>query len=102
MPGQTPILIREVLSESTVQFDYGKKFIQHKKLDSLQEYVIIDQKSTLVQTFLEDGQGNCFVFSDDSKENTIKLHSLGLKLSMSKLYKNLSGIHEIQLDVWGD
>jgi Uma2 family endonuclease len=46
-----PILIVEVLSESTAAFDRGDKFAAYRTLPSLQEYVLVDIPSRRVETF---------------------------------------------------
>ena len=37
-----PLLVVEVLSDSTVAFDRGAKFAAYRKLESLQDYVLVD------------------------------------------------------------
>jgi len=46
-----PILIVEVLSESTAAFDRGDKFAAYRSLPSLQEYVLVDIPSRRVESF---------------------------------------------------
>jgi Uma2 family endonuclease len=46
-----PILIVEVLSESTAAFDRGDKFAAYRSLASLQEYVLVDIPSRRVESF---------------------------------------------------
>ena len=45
-----PILILEVLSESTAGFDRGTKFSHYRQIDSLREYVLISQEKAMVDT----------------------------------------------------
>ena len=37
-----PVLVAEVLSESTAKADYGRKFDAYRRLDSLREYALLD------------------------------------------------------------
>lgn len=46
-----PVLIVEVLSESTEAFDRGDKFAAYRSLDSLQEYVLVDIRARRVEAF---------------------------------------------------
>jgi len=46
-----PVLIVEVLSESTAAFDRGDKFAAYRSLDSLQEYVLVDIHARRVEVF---------------------------------------------------
>ncbi|MDX2284767.1 MAG: Uma2 family endonuclease, partial [Bacteroidia bacterium] len=46
-----PVLIAEVLSESTEAYDRGEKFRLYRQLPALREYLLIDQHRPLVQVF---------------------------------------------------
>ena len=46
-----PIVIVEVLSDSTEAYDRGKKFEHYRTIDSLQEYVLISQDRVSVEWF---------------------------------------------------
>ncbi len=48
---QNPLLIVEVLSESTAAYDRGKKFRKYISLPSLVEYILIDEKPPLVHAY---------------------------------------------------
>ncbi len=47
----SPILIAEVLSETTENFDRGRKFIAYQKLESLQYYLLISQTNIRVEAY---------------------------------------------------
>ena len=47
-----PILIVEILSESTAAFDRGKKFQSYQQIESLQEYLLVSQDEYVVEYFL--------------------------------------------------
>ena len=44
-----PVVIFEVLSEGTDNYDGGEKFEQYRRLPSLQEYVILAQDRFLIE-----------------------------------------------------
>jgi len=48
---RSPKLIVEVLSASTIGFDYGHKFRCYRRLPSLQEYVLIDSENISVDCY---------------------------------------------------
>lgn len=50
-----PILIVEVLSESTAAYDRGKKFLSYQQIDSLQEYILVSQDEVLVEGHARQG-----------------------------------------------
>jgi len=49
-----PVLIVEVLSETTNAYDRGKKFEFYRQLDSLQEYMLVDPDRLSVDCFRRD------------------------------------------------
>ena len=51
-----PILIVEVLSDSTESFDRGTKFHHYRHLPSFQEYVLISQQEYEVTTHFRQGE----------------------------------------------
>src|SRR3954451_6547549 len=55
---EKPILIVEVLSESTRKFDLVDKFIQYQKLDTLQYYLCVEpeQQAVIFYYKAEDGE----------------------------------------------
>ena len=49
-----PVLLVEVLSESTAAGDRGEKFEAYSQLSSLREYVLIEQDKQVVQTYYRE------------------------------------------------
>lgn len=49
-----PLVVFEVLSESTTAFDRGRKFLSYQAIESLQEYVLVSQEEYLVEHFRRD------------------------------------------------
>jgi Uma2 family endonuclease len=52
-----PTLIVEVLSSSTEAYDRGDKFAHYRRLDSLQEYVLVAQDRCRIERFLRQKEG---------------------------------------------
>jgi Uma2 family endonuclease len=53
-----PVLIVEVLSDSTAAFDRGDKFAAYRTLESLQEYVLVDIPARRVEVFRRQEDGD--------------------------------------------
>lgn len=53
-----PVLIVEVLSDSTAAFDRGDKFAAYRTLESLQEYVLVDIPARRVEVFRRQAGGD--------------------------------------------
>jgi Uma2 family endonuclease len=80
-------LIIEVLSGSTDQRDREYKRITYRLLSDLQEYVLIDQSKQEVSCYRRCEDGWEYVVYRDEEE--ITLQSVGLTLSMQRIYQGL-------------
>jgi Uma2 family endonuclease len=84
-----PILIVEVLSDSTELYDRIDKFKMYRSLPSLQEYILISQYQIRVEQYALDSQGN-WVFRDyEGLEALLKLASVPFEIKLSQLYRKV-------------
>ena len=90
-----PRLIVEVLSSSTAADDRGDKFQRYLSLESLQEYVLVSQDRARVETFtrLDDGTWRFAYMTDLAKQ--VKLSSVDVEASMSKIYAGVEFPSEV-------
>jgi len=81
-----PKVIIEVLSESTADYDRGRKFEHYRTIDSLVEYVLIAQDKPHVEHFLRQSPSQ-WLFSETNRlDDTIALTSIDCQLSLAELY----------------
>ncbi|MDP2752148.1 MAG: Uma2 family endonuclease [Rhodocyclaceae bacterium] len=83
-----PKLIIEVLSESTAAFDRGLKFITCRRIDTLEEYALVDIDHRCVEVFRRNSD-NQWVLHEFSGEESVEFASVGLTLSAELLYENV-------------
>lgn len=82
-----PLLIVDVLSDSTALYDQGDKFKFYSELPSLQEYVLIDHKRAAVQIFYRAKNTDLWQISwIEGQEAIVRLQSLELELPMQEIY----------------
>lgn len=86
---QFPLLIVEVLSESTAAFDRGSKFASYRKLESLREYVLIDPDTMNVDCFRLDVASGHWVLYPFAAGETVELASIGFSAPIESLYENV-------------
>jgi len=79
-----PIVIVEVLSESTERNDRGEKFKHYRMLTSLEEYVLVNTESKLIEVFRKSAEG--WVLTDAKEGEELVLRSLGVTLSVDAIY----------------
>jgi Uma2 family endonuclease len=86
-----PILIIEVLSDSTGRYDRLEKFTHYQTLPSFREYALIHQDRPQVDSFLRQEDPSLWRSSEVSGlENEVHFQSIGVKVSLSKIYRNVS------------
>ena len=86
-----PVLIVEVLSESTEEIDRNKKFRQYTALPSLQYYLMIHQDMALIEFYQRKGESNTFEFNFfDKLSETINLPVLGTSITMEDIYEGIN------------
>lgn len=86
---QAPVLIIEVLSKSTEGYDRGKKFEYYRQLQTLQEYVLIDQYEYHVDIFRKNAQQRWELFSFIGAEAEVCLASLDICFPLVDLYEDV-------------
>ena len=86
-----PRLIVEVLSPSTEIIDRIKKFAYYRECPTVQEYMMVDSQSILLEIYRREDDG--WKFYTFGPGSTIKLASLDVSFSIDELYEgmNLSG-----------
>lgn len=84
---EKPILIVEVLSESTRKFDLVDKFIQYQKLDSLQYYLCVEPEQQAVIFYYKTEDGEWMTDTYTQANETIGLKQLQLSITIKDIYK---------------
>lgn len=84
-----PCLIVEVLSPSTEAYDRGGKFALYRRLESLQEYVLIGSETKTVEVFRRDPNGT-WIFIPYGEGDEIELTSVGLTIAIATIYEDVT------------
>jgi Uma2 family endonuclease len=85
-----PILIIEVLSESTEAFDRGGKFQAYQRLESLQEYILISQNKPVVEQYIRQSETVWKYTAAIGLESSLSLPSIECTLSLSAVYDKVT------------
>ena len=81
-----PVLVVEVLSESTAAFDRGAKFAAYRKLESLRDYVLIDVAAQRVEVFRRNAENHWVLYDyGPGPGDRVELESLSLNLDLAEL-----------------
>ena len=84
-----PILLVETLSPSTENYDRGGKAAAYRKIPSLQELLLIEQKSFEVELQRRSPDGSWLLIGAAGLEASIELQSIGYTLRLSELYRRV-------------
>lgn len=84
-----PTVIVEVLSPSTKDYDRGGKFEQYRKLESVQEYLVIAQDRVHVEQHVRQAEGQWLLSETNSADDVIALPSIGCRLAVADLYEKV-------------
>jgi Uma2 family endonuclease len=84
-----PCLIVEVLSPSTEAYDRGGKFALYRRLESLQEYVLVGSETRTVEVFRRDPKG-AWMFLPYGEGDEIELTSVGLTIPIAAIYEDVT------------
>ena len=84
-----PILIVEVLSKSTKNYDRGEKFEDYRSISSFQEYVLIDQTKPHVEHYCKQSTNQWLLSEYSQLEDRLEIASLGIELNLAEIYENV-------------
>lgn len=83
-----PMIIFEVLSKSTANYDRGRKFELYRQLESLQEYVLVDQERYYVE--YHQKQGHQWILTEIKElNNSLILNSINCQITLEDIYENI-------------
>lgn len=81
-----PMLIVEVLSKSTKNYDRGDKFAAYRTIPTFQEYALVDQYSAHVEHYVKTGNKRWVLQEYDGLDAILSLSSLDLDVLLSDVY----------------
>ena len=88
-----PVLIAEILSKSTQNYDRSEKFATYRTIPTFKEYLLVDQYRIHVEHYVKTGV-NQWTFSEyDDPNITLSLNTLELQILIADLYENIDFIN---------
>ena len=87
-----PLLIVEVLSKATQDYDRGAKFEQYRTIESLAEYVLIAQNKPHVEHFVRQPDGRWILSETNRLDAHIELSCIGARLALADLYEKVKSV----------
>ncbi len=84
-----PTLVVEVLSPSTEDYDFGKKFALYRSIPSLQEYVLVAQDRCHVVHYARQSDNTWLLSETRSLDDTLSLPSIDCRLAVRDVYRRV-------------
>lgn len=85
-----PLLLIEVLSESTRDYDRGTKFGFYKQIPTLREYVLIESEQAHIECYRRGDDDRWTMDSYDGLDASVQFESLDCKVPLRRIYHKVS------------
>lgn len=82
-----PIVLVEVLSDSTEAYDRGEKFAHYRRIPSLREYVVVSQHEPRIEVHRLNEAGH-WELHEATVGESVELTSIGCRLSVDEVYRD--------------
>lgn len=84
-----PVLVVEVLSDTTAAYDRGEKFAAYRQLPSLQEYLLVDIDHRRLELFRRTGE-HWLLLESRADLPPLHLESVNLSLDLAAVFEDLT------------
>jgi Uma2 family endonuclease len=85
-----PVLLIEVLSPSTEDYDRGRKFAHYRQVPSLREYLVVSQDEAKIEQHQRTENNLWLLREVIGIDQTLHLASLNLDLALSDVYAKVT------------
>jgi Uma2 family endonuclease len=85
-----PLVIIEVLSNSTKNYDRAEKFKYYRSISSLQEYILIDQYSFATENFSKQAEGQWLLTECLGENQVLNITTIALQIVFNDLYEGVN------------
>lgn len=82
-----PLLICEILSPKTENYDREEKFLVYQAIESFQEYLLVEQQRPHVTRYVRQPDQQWLRADFIGLESIVRLESLGVELPLSEIYR---------------
>jgi Uma2 family endonuclease len=86
---QNPVLVVEVLSPSTADYDHGRKWESYRGIASLQHYLLVSQDKARVEQYTRHGEHFWHYTETLGLEAAVSLEALNVSLALAEIYEGV-------------
>ncbi len=84
-----PVLIVEVLSKSTQNYDHTDKFRYYRSIPEFQEYVLINQYEHQIEQYSKTGEAQWLLREFETEDAKITFSSVDLEIAIADIYEGV-------------
>jgi Uma2 family endonuclease len=84
-----PVVIVEVLSDSTKNYDRGEKFKFYRSIPTLKEYILIDQYSVHVEQYYLEAPNKWILVEYNRLTDVLKFAKIDFEISLQDIYRRV-------------
>ncbi len=81
-----PLIIIEVLSDSTKDFDRSGKFEWYRTLPSLREYILVHQDKIQLEQFIKQSEKQWLMREYDTEETALEFANVPIQVTLADIY----------------
>ena len=81
-----PRVVVEILSPTTLDYDYGTKFFLYRDLPSFEEYVLVSQVAYQVEVYRRTPEGSWLLSRYEGPEASFPISALNITLPLAEIY----------------
>ena len=85
-----PLLIVEVLSKSTKNYDQGDKFTFYRSIPQFKEYFLVQQNQYQVMHYSKTNEGEWIFREYKCEDDIVKLQHLDFEISLVDIYQDVN------------
>jgi Uma2 family endonuclease len=85
-----PMLIAEVLSKSTKNYDQGDKFLYYRSIPEFKEYILIDQYEYHVMQYVKTAENQWSFTELEDESATLSLQTVDFQIELRDLYEQVN------------
>ncbi|HXM40206.1 MAG TPA: Uma2 family endonuclease [Bryobacteraceae bacterium] len=85
-----PVAVFEVLSPSTEKYDRGLKFQLYRSIDSVKDYVLVNQEQVRIEQFTRQPDGTWILHDYLGRDETLTIDSIGVAIPLQRIYDKVA------------
>src|SRR5262249_49166797 len=84
-----PVVVFEVLSDSTESYDRGKKFQHYRQIETLTDYILVAQDQIRVEQYTRQADGVWTLRDYANTSDQLKLDSINVSIPLADVYRDV-------------